>query len=91
MSAVLPDRRSVRRPGLPAEIALRAALIKQMNGFRYEQLAFHLADSRTYLRFCGFTHPLEVPARSALAKGVEDGKKLRIEVVLTQPTGARLR
>ena len=66
------DRTSgVGRPGLSAEQVLRAALIKQMNGFSYEELAFHLADSRSYMRFCGFTHPLEVPGRSALADNIK--------------------
>lgn len=59
------------RPGVSADVALRAAIIKQMNGFSYEQLAFHLADSLTYRRFIGFTHPLEVPRKSALAKNIK--------------------
>jgi IS5 family transposase len=61
----------VGRPGLSAEQVVRAAIIKQMNGFSYEELAFHLADSRSYMRFCGFTHPLEVPAKSALADNIK--------------------
>jgi len=61
----------VGRPGLSAEQVLRAAIIKQMNGFSYEQLVFHLADSRSYMRFCGFAHPLEVPSRSALAGNIK--------------------
>lgn len=40
------------RPGLTAEQALRAFIVKQMNGFSYVELAFHLADSRTYRGFC---------------------------------------
>jgi IS5 family transposase len=59
------------RPGLSAEQVLRAAIIKQTNGFSYEELAFHLADSRSYMRFCGFTHPLEVPGKSALADNIK--------------------
>lgn len=61
----------VGRLGLSAEQVLRVAIIKQMNGFSYELLAFHLADSRTYMRFCGFTHPLEVPGKSALADTIK--------------------
>ena len=100
------DRRG--RPGLSADIVLRAALIKQMMGFSYEELAFHLADSLTYQRFCGFTHTLNVPRKSALAKnikriseaiwqkinqvilqyaearGVEDGRKVRIDATVTE-------
>ena len=40
------------RPGLSAEQTLRALIVKQMNGFSYVELAFHLADSRTYRSFC---------------------------------------
>jgi len=61
----------VGRPGLAAEQVLRAAVIKQMNGFSYDVLAFHLADSRSYMRFCGFTHPLDVPSKSALADNIK--------------------
>ena len=63
------DRRG--RSGLSADVVLRAAMIKQMMGFSYEELAFHLADSLTYRRFCGFTHPLDVPRKSALAKNIK--------------------
>jgi len=38
--------------GMSAEQVLRAAIIKQTEGFSYEGLAFHLVDSRTYRNFC---------------------------------------
>lgn len=38
--------------GLSAEQVLRALLIRQMNGFSYRELAFHLADSMSYRTFC---------------------------------------
>jgi len=38
--------------GMTAEQVIRAAIIKQMRGFSYEKLAFHLADSFSYRRFC---------------------------------------
>ena len=41
------------RPGLTAEQVLRAAVVKQMNSFSYEELTFHLMDSRSYRVFCG--------------------------------------
>ncbi len=41
--------------GMTAEQVLRAALIKQMMGFSYENLEFHLEDSVTYRWFCRFT------------------------------------
>ena len=44
--------------GMTAEQVVRAAVIKQMEGFSYEDLAFHLLDSLSYRRFCriGFAH-----------------------------------
>jgi transposase, IS5 family len=44
--------------GMSAEQVLRAAILKQMEGFSYGQLAFHLVDSRTYRNFCriGIAH-----------------------------------
>jgi IS5 family transposase len=34
-------------PGLTGEQVVRAMVIKQMNGFSYEELAFHIQDSAT--------------------------------------------
>ena len=38
------------RIGMTAEQVLRAIVVKQMNGFSYERLEFHLADSTSYRR-----------------------------------------
>ena len=38
--------------GMSAEQVVRAAIIKQMEGYSYEELAFHLLDSVCYRRFC---------------------------------------
>ena len=38
--------------GMTAEQVLRAAIIKQTEGFSYDALAFHLSDSTTYRNFC---------------------------------------
>ena len=40
------------RRGLSGEQVLRIVVLKQLTGFSYEQLAFHLEDSLTYRRFC---------------------------------------
>jgi IS5 family transposase len=44
--------------GMSAEQVVRAAIIKQTEGFSYEELAFHLVDSRSYRNFCriGIAH-----------------------------------
>lgn len=44
--------------GMTAEQVLRAAVVKQREEFSYQELAFHLMDSRSYRDFCriGFAH-----------------------------------
>jgi IS5 family transposase len=37
--------------GMSAEQVFRALILKQMNGFSYRELRFHLADSQTYRTF----------------------------------------
>jgi IS5 family transposase len=38
--------------GMTAEQVVRAAVIKQAEGYSYQGLAFHIVDSTTYRRFC---------------------------------------
>lgn len=56
--------------GMTAEQVIRAAIIKQMEGYSYRELEFHLADSRAYGLFCkiGFRKPFK---KSALQKGIK--------------------
>ena len=59
------------RPGLTDEQTTRILVLRQLTGWTYDELAFHLADSSTYRAFCrigGLTKP---PSRSALAAAVE--------------------
>jgi len=68
--AISPGK-SKRSAGLTGEQALRAMIVKQMNGFSYDELAFHVADSQTYRVFCkiGFTD--QAPRRSTLAENIK--------------------
>ncbi len=59
------------RDGMTAEQVLRALVVKQMNGFSYEELAFHLADSRTYRSFCRFGIDQRAPKKSTLQKNLK--------------------
>ena len=59
------------RKGLTAEQVLRATLIKQMNGFSYEQLAFHLSDSTSYRWFCRIGLGERGPKKSTLQKAIK--------------------
>lgn len=43
----LSDPQTGREGMMSAEQVFMSLLIKQMNGFSYDELAFHLADSRT--------------------------------------------
>ena len=57
--------------GISAEQVLRAAIVKQTEGFSYEDLAFHIMDSRCYRTFCriGVTH--KGFKKSALAAAIK--------------------
>ncbi len=57
------------RNGLTAEQVLRALLLKQMEGYSYDQLAFHLQDSTSARAFCrlGFK---DQPKRTTLIENI---------------------
>ena len=66
------------RPGMTAEQVLRALVIKQMNRFSYDELAFHLADSIAYRTFCRFGFEGQSPRKSAIQQNI---KALRPETL----------
>lgn len=75
--------RGVKNPGTGArgmtgEQVLRALMVKQMNEFSYDELAFTLTDSQTYRSFCGYGPLDEVPSRSTLQENL---KKVRPETL----------
>jgi IS5 family transposase len=57
--------------GMTAEQVLRATVIKKINVFRYEELAFHLMDSRTYRNFCRIGIMHKGFKKSALCKNIK--------------------
>jgi len=63
--------RDVGCGGMSAEQVLRAALVKQMNHFSYRELAFHLADSRSYRTFCRLGITDSTPSKSTLASNIK--------------------
>ena len=73
--------KSKRSAGLTGAQALRALIVKQMNGFSYEELAFHLADSQTYRVFCQFGLTDRIPRRSTLAENIKQIKALTLEQI----------
>jgi IS5 family transposase len=56
---------------MTAEQVLRALIVKQMNGFSYEELAFHLADSSCYRVFCRIGHFDKPPKSSTLQQNIK--------------------
>jgi IS5 family transposase len=64
------------RDGMTAEQVMRSMIIKQMNGFSYEELAFHLADSSCYRSFCRFGVGDAAPTKTRLQKNI---KRVRAE------------
>ena len=59
------------RRGLTAEQVLRAALLKQMHMWSYDELSFHLADSWTYRAFCDFGVFDPAPGRATLQRNIK--------------------
>ena len=59
------------RDGMSGEQVLRVLVIKQANGYSYEQLAFHLADSQSYRAFCLFGIVDDPPRRSTLQRNLK--------------------
>jgi transposase, IS5 family len=66
------------RIGMSAEQVVRAVVIKQMNGFSYERLEFHLADSTSYRTFCRYGLMDKTPDISTLKRNI---KRLRPETM----------
>ena len=69
------------RPGLSGDQVLRLVVLKQMNGFSYQELAFHLADSRCYRAFCGFGIDEKSPSKSALQENLKRVQPETLELV----------
>ena len=59
------------RAGMSGEQVLRALVIKQANGFSYEELAFHLADSQSYRAFCLIGFADNPPKKSTLQRNLK--------------------
>ncbi len=59
------------RPGMTAEQVLRALLLKQMHGFSYERLAFHLNDSISFRAFCRLDPFQPAPRSSTLQRNIK--------------------
>lgn len=59
------------RMGMSGEQVLRAALLKQMHSWSYEDLAFVLADSPTFRTFCRIGFVDRAPKKATLAANIK--------------------
>jgi IS5 family transposase len=76
--------------GMSAEQVLRSAVIKQMNQFSYRELAFHLADSRSYRTFCRIGVMDKTPSKSGLATNLKALRAETLEKINAGLVGAAL-
>jgi transposase, IS5 family len=74
--------------GLSAEQVLRILVVKQLNGFSYRALAFHLADSRSYQTFCRLGLLDKRPTKSALQANLKALKPATLEAINRMLLGA---
>lgn len=58
------------RPGLNGDQVLRLLMVRQLTGWTYEELAFHLVDSTTYRTFCRVNALQTPPKKSAIAEAM---------------------
>ena len=67
--------------GMSGDQVLRVLLLKQMNGFSYRELEFHLADSVTYRTFCRFGALEPTPSRATLAENLKKVQARTLEAI----------
>ena len=67
LEAGCPTNAQTGRPGLSGEQTLRLLIVRQLTGWTYAELAFHLADSMTYRAFCRMSAVTATLSKSALA------------------------
>ena len=65
--AACPRNPRTGRAGLTGDQVLRMLLARQLHGWTYAELAFHLADSGSYRTFCRVSGFGPAPSKSALA------------------------
>lgn len=59
------------RPGMTAEQTLRAAIVRQMHGYSYDELSFHLGDSVSFQRFCRIGFAGKPWSRATLQRNIK--------------------
>jgi len=65
------DNSAAGANGMSAEQVVRATVIKQMEGYSYEELAFHIIDSVCYRNFCHIGFADKGFGKSALCRNIK--------------------
>jgi IS5 family transposase len=71
LEASCPKNAQTGRRGITAEQTVRILVVRQLTGWTYAELAFHLADSASYRAFCRIGALAKAPSKSALAATVD--------------------
>jgi len=68
------SKNDVGASGMTAEQVIRAAIVKKIGDYTYRELAFHLANSRGYSKFCkiGIGKPFKKSALQRSIKSLSD-------------------
>ncbi|CAN5221747.1 ISNCY-like element ISRsp17 family transposase [soil metagenome] len=94
LEAGCPRNARTGRPGLTGEQVLRILVVRQLTGWTYAELAFHLADSATYRAFCRIGALATPPSKSALAAAVDRVRPATLatlnDLLVTSPAARRL-
>ena len=64
---------------MSGEQVLRVIGVKQLSGFSYDDLAFHLADSISYRAFCRFNIGHPIPNKKTLQRNVKKVEAVTLE------------
>src|SRR5262249_58790682 len=67
------------REGMTGEQVLRVIVVKQICGFSYDELAFHLAASISYRAFCRFDIGHPIPNKKTLQRNVKKVEAITLE------------
>lgn len=65
--ALAGGKKNTGAKGITSEQVLRIALLRAIEGFTYDDLAFHLNENLSYRAFCLFGISDRIPSRSSLA------------------------
>jgi IS5 family transposase len=64
---------------MTGEQVLRVILVKQLGGFSYDELAFHLADSLSYRAFCRLDIGHDIPNKKTLQRNIKKVEAITLE------------